>query len=109
MDSELGEVGYAAGHPIVEIYVGRDRKADERGGKEGVKFNGEIDLIVNTASATRVSPLGATIKLARGDSPRKFSFRNLCFRRSRLVRGESRPLISLSHHFGRCLFFDKFF
>lgn len=31
---ELGEVGYAAGHPIVEIYVGRDRKADERGGRE---------------------------------------------------------------------------
>lgn len=35
MDSELGEVGYAVGHPIVEIYVGRDRKADERGGREG--------------------------------------------------------------------------
>lgn len=33
MDSELGEVGYAAGHPIVEIYVGRDRKEDERGGR----------------------------------------------------------------------------
>lgn len=36
MDSELGEVGYAGGYPIVEIYVGRDRKAYEKreGGSE---------------------------------------------------------------------------
>lgn len=66
-----------------------------------MKFNGEIDLIVNAASATRVSPLAPTIKLARGDLVNfPFSFRNLCFRRSRSVKGESRespyPTVSTS-------------
>lgn len=102
MDSELGEVGYAGGHPIVEIYVGRDRKAYEKreGGREGVKFNGEIDLIVNAASATRVSPLAPTIKLARGDSPRKFSifFSEPMFPEIEIGKGR-KSRISLSHCF----------
>lgn len=49
-----------------------------------MKFNGEIDLIVNTASATRVSPLAPAIKLNSATALVNFpfSFENPCFRGS---------------------------
>lgn len=67
-----------------------------------MKFNGEIDLIVNAASATRVSPLAPTIKLARGDSPRKFSifFSEPMFPEIEIGKGR-KSRISLSHCFDR--------